>query len=54
MTKSIFWTGYSNQNRLIALHKIEEIISQFGYITDAKQFSDISIMLKIELPENMI
>lgn len=49
--KSIFWTAYSNNERIAAIIEIERVISSFGFITDFKQFSDISISLKIEIEE---
>jgi len=48
---TIFWTGYCNNERIIAISKIEKIINSYGYITDFKQFSDISLSIKIELEE---
>jgi hypothetical protein len=48
---TIFWTGYCNNERIIAISKIEEIINNYGYIIDFKQFSDISLSIKIELEE---
>jgi hypothetical protein len=48
---TIFWTGYCNNERIIAISEIERIINNYGYITDFKQFSDISISIKIELEE---
>lgn len=49
--KTIFWTGYSNNERTIAIAEIERVINTFGYITDFKLFSDTSISIKIELEE---
>lgn len=51
MVKNIFWTGYCYQNRVIAISEIEVIVNKFGYITDFKQYSDISIMIKVEIEE---
>jgi len=48
---TIFWTGYCNNERMIAINEIEKIINNYGYITDFKQFSDISLSIKIELEE---
>lgn len=47
----IFWTGYCNRGRYAAISEIEKIVDDYGYITDFKQFSDISISIKIELEE---
>lgn len=51
---NFFWTGYCNRERITATSEIEKIVSGFGFITDFKQFSDISISLKIELEERNI
>jgi len=48
---SIFWTAYSNNERIAAIIEIEKVIGSFGFITDFKQFSDISISVKIEIEE---
>ena len=49
--ETIFWTGYSNNERTIAITEIEKVINTFGFITDFKLFSDTSISIKIELEE---
>jgi hypothetical protein len=49
--KSIFWTGYNKQDRYLAVSEIEKIVNNYGYITDFKQFSDISMTIAIELEE---
>lgn len=49
--KNIFWTGYCNNERITAISEIEKIVDNHGYITDFKLFSDISLMIKIELEE---
>ena len=51
---NIFWRGYCNNERIIAINDIQKIIGDYGYITDFKQFSDISISIKIELEEQNI
>lgn len=48
---NIFWTGYCNHERIVATSEIEKIINSYGYITDFKQFSDISLSIMIELEE---
>jgi hypothetical protein len=52
--KSIFWTGYCNTGRNIAISEIEKIISTFGFITDFNRFSDFSLSVSIELEERKI
>lgn len=54
MIKNIFWTGYCYENRFIAVNEIEKIVNKFGFITDFKQYSDISIMMKIEIEEQKV
>ena len=49
--KLIFWTAYSNKERISAIIEIERVINNYGFITDFKQFSDISISVKIEIEE---
>lgn len=52
--KSLFWTGYCNADRMIAISEIEKIVSGYGYIVDFRQFSDISITIVIELEESKV
>ena len=52
--KNLFWTGYSNSNRIQAIIETQKIVNNFGYIIDFKQYSDISITLQIEIEENKI
>jgi len=47
--KNIFWTAYCENERIIAIGEIEKIVNSYGYISDFKQFSDIALMIKIEL-----
>ena len=50
--RSIFWTGYCGQKRMIAIKEIEKIVSDSdGFIIDFKQFSDVSLSLNIEIEE---
>jgi hypothetical protein len=52
--KNIFWTGYCKTNRISAISEIQKIVINFGYITDFKQFSDISLTIVIEVEERKI
>ena len=52
--KSIFWTGYCNTERIIAISEMENIIANYGFITDFKRFSDFSLSVSIELEEKKI
>ncbi len=49
--KNIFWTGFCNQERTAAISDLEKLVNHYGYITDFKLFSDISIAITIELQE---
>lgn len=44
-------TAYCKQKRLIAINEIEKIVSEYGYIVDFKPFSEISLILNIEIEE---
>lgn len=52
--QNIFWSGYTNYDRIAAISAIENIVSQFGYIIDFKLYSDISISLVIEAVESHV
>ena len=52
--KSIFWTGYTNQDRNLAITHLTGIINSYGYIVDFKQLSDISLTFVIEIAESKI
>jgi hypothetical protein len=52
--ENIFWTGYTNKDRITAISDIQSIVSLYGFITDFKPFSDLSISIKIELEEFQI
>jgi hypothetical protein len=52
--KNIFCTGYCKTNRISAISEIQKIVTEFGYITDFKQFSDISSTIVIEVEERKI
>lgn len=49
--ENLFWTGYSNDERMVAIRAIESIVNTYGFIIDFKQFSDISISITIEVAE---
>jgi hypothetical protein len=51
---TIFWTGFSNKTRIAAMGEIETVIRKYGFITDSKLFSDVSVSLKIEVNERRI
>ena len=47
--QTCFWQAVSNKSKIATLNSIDPIIGNFGFITDFKQFSDISISLQIEI-----
>lgn len=49
-----YWKAYCNKERHVAIHQIENIVNQYGFITDFHMFSDMEINLKIEIAENKI
>lgn len=49
--KNIFWTGFCNKERIIAISEIENIVNAHGFLIDFKEFSDLSISMIIELDE---
>jgi hypothetical protein len=48
---NIFWTGFSNEERHVAINKIQRVVSAFGDIVNIHLFSDISLSLTIEIQE---
>lgn len=47
--KSLFWTAYSNLDRIEGIQKAEACITAHGFITDFKEFSDLGINICIEI-----
>ena len=52
--KYLYWKGFCNKDRNIAIYEIENVINQFGFIIDFHMFSDIEISIKIEIEEQNI
>lgn len=52
--KTIYWAGYCHDERIPGISKVEQIVNKYGYITDFKKFSDVSLSLHIELEESKI
>ncbi|HEU4497072.1 MAG TPA: hypothetical protein VFR70_08490 [Flavobacterium sp.] len=52
--KNIFWKGYSNEERHLAIDKVQNIVSSYGSIIGFKLFSDISLTVVIEIEESEI
>ncbi len=48
-TQTIFWKGYTHEERHLAIAKIQGIIAKYGDIVDSTIFSDFSLTLKIEI-----
>ncbi len=51
---NIFWKGICHYDRTKAISELESIINTYGFITDFKQYSDLFMMLKIEIEEHKI
>lgn len=49
-----YWTGYCDKERIQAINTIECIINNYGFLTDFKSFSDISISITIEIEKQKI
>ncbi len=45
----IFWNGICNEDRIPGISRIEECIGKYGFITDFKFFSDLSVSMLIEI-----
>ncbi|MDR6561151.1 MULTISPECIES: hypothetical protein [unclassified Arcicella] len=52
--KKYYWTGICNENRNTGISIIQECINKYGFITDYKFFSDISMSMFIEINESLI
>jgi hypothetical protein len=51
LMKTFFWSAYCHYERISAISEIQKIIARFGYILEFKKFSDISIVLTVEIEE---
>ncbi|GAB3173609.1 hypothetical protein GCM10027291_30220 [Telluribacter humicola] len=49
--EKIFWTGYSKEERHVAINMVKSVVSLYGDIVDFKLFSDLSITMVIEIEE---
>lgn len=49
--RSIFWTAYSSGDRHYVINTIKESVVGYGDIVDFNFFSDISIVLTIEIAD---
>ena len=52
--KRLYWSGYSKKERIYAISEIQEIVDRYGFIMDFKQFSDLTLMLSMEVAESKI
>ena len=50
--KRLYWTGYCALPRNEAISRLEIDVNRHGYIVDFKPFSDVSMSLFLEVPEN--
>lgn len=49
--ENIYWTGYTNDERLASVSIIKEVVAHYGDIVDFKLFSDVSLTVVIEIDE---
>lgn len=54
MKECIYWKGFSNKDRNIAIYEIENVVNQYGFIIDFQMFSDLELSIKIEIEEQNI
>ena len=47
--KAIYWSGICRNDRIPAISNLASVIGKYGFITDFKEFSDISIAFRIEI-----
>ena len=52
--KNIFWSGYVLDDRLPGIEKVKRIIAAYGDVVNFNMFSDLSINLEIDIPENRL
>ncbi len=52
--KRLYWSGYSKKDRITIISEIEEIVNRHGFIMDFKQYSDLTLMLSMEVAESKI
>lgn len=52
--KRFYWTGVCNDDRTTGISRIEECICPYGFITDFRFFSDLSMSMVIETQERNI
>jgi hypothetical protein len=48
---NIFWSLYTAGEKHTAINNILKAVSKYGDMVDSKQFSDISLSMKIEIQE---
>lgn len=51
---NIFWMGYSNAGRHHSIMRVREIVASYGDIVDFKLFSDISVVMTLEIQERNV
>jgi hypothetical protein len=49
--ENLFWTAFTSLQRQIAIDRTRTIISQHGDLVDFRFFSDLSVVLTVEIPE---
>jgi len=52
--KNLFWTAYSRGDRHDTIRKLKETVAGYGDLVDFRFFSDISIVVTIEIQERNV
>jgi hypothetical protein len=52
--ESIFWKGYSKEERHATINLLQTIISKYGNVVDFHLFSDVSLSMTIDIESNKI
>ena len=52
--KRTYWTAYCDKDRISAMNEISTFINQYGFITDFRMFSDLSVSFIIEVEERHV
>jgi len=52
--KFLYWKGFCNKDRNIAIYEIENVVNKYGYILDFHRFSDLEINIKIDIEKQNI
>jgi hypothetical protein len=48
-SNNYYWNGYSSGDRIALLPVLEQNITRFGYVVNVQPFSDLSLVLTLEV-----